>query len=97
LQKRPELLKKLLKERSYQSGAELAECLSQVSLSKQPLYDDFRRFMHFLFGEEDKAYVDLYSPIPSSLKTVIKEAGHAVHLENPKACIEAIEKIISRL
>ena len=89
LQKRPDLLKK----RAYQNGKELAEFLSQVTLSRQPVYDTFEHPVHFLFGEEDKAYVDLYASLPSSLKTEIKKAGHAVHLENPMACIEAIEAL----
>jgi len=97
LQKRPEILEELLKRRSYQNGVELADILSQVSLSKQPVYDEFEHPVHFLFGEEDKSYVGLYSSIPSSLKKEIKKAGHAVHLENPMACVEAIEAMISRL
>jgi 2-succinyl-6-hydroxy-2,4-cyclohexadiene-1-carboxylate synthase len=97
LQKRPELLKELLERRSYQNGLELANVLNQVSLRKQSLYDTFRHPVHFLFGEEDGAYVDLYSSIPSSLKKEIKNAGHPVHLENPMACIGAIQEIIGNI
>ncbi len=96
LGKQPKLLEELLERRPYQNGIELANVLSQVSLSKQSLYDTFKHPVQFLFGEEDRAYVDLYSSIPSLLKKEIPNAGHVLYLENPTACIEAIKGFIQK-
>ncbi len=90
LQKRPELLERLLKPRSYQHPKELAAILAQASLAKQPLYDAFAHPIYFLFGEEDLAYARLYGLKPTHLVKKIEQAGHALHIENPLACIEAI-------
>ncbi len=89
LQKKPQLLERLLKMRSYQNPIELASVLEQVSLSKQPFYDTFKHPVCFLFGEEDTNYVKLYDTLENTVK--IKKTGHMIHLENPMSCLEAIK------
>ena len=50
----------------------------------------------FICGERDLKYKSLYSKLAPKLKVIqIPQAGHAIHLENPKACAEIIEREIN--
>lgn len=91
LKQKPNLLKKLLQLRRYKNPQELSALLDQVSLANQPLYETFAHKTYFLFGEEDPAYAKLYETLNPSFVKKIKQAGHALHLENPEECIQAIE------
>jgi hypothetical protein len=44
----------------------------------------------FLHGEKDLKYAALYTKLHLNAIS-IKGVGHAIHLENPKACAEAIK------
>ena len=50
----------------------------------------------FLFGENDIKYKPTYHRLHKmGLKTeLIKKAGHAIHLENPKQCLEKIKEFL---
>lgn len=95
LGQKPELLKALLKLRVYKNPKNLGDLLNAVSLAKQPFYHTFNHEVHFLFGEEDKSYENLYSSLPYPVKK-IEKSGHIVHLENPERCIECIEEIAEK-
>lgn len=96
LQKNLYLLQKLLTERLFTNPLELALVLEEMSLAKQPLLNTFLTPTYFLYGEEDIKIKDLYTTI-SCPKIEIPKAGHVVHLENPKACIKAIQHWTSLL
>lgn len=96
LQEKPELLHKLLEMRAYKNPKELSQVFNQVSLANQPLYENFKHPTYFLFGEKDTSYVKLYNTHPLEIKKEIKKAGHAVHLENPLECLEAVDYFISK-
>ena len=91
LQKKPHLLKNLIEERLFTNPKELSLILEEMSLAKQPLLNTFSSPTHFLYGEEDVKIKDLYTILPPSLKTEIKNAGHTLHLENPSDCLKAIQ------
>jgi 2-succinyl-6-hydroxy-2,4-cyclohexadiene-1-carboxylate synthase len=95
LQNQPDLLKNLIKIRQYQNPRELADVLKQVSLANQPLYESFSHPTFLICGEEDVSYLKLYDSLPTPFKKVIKNVGHCAHLEDPLACVEAIESFAS--
>jgi 2-succinyl-6-hydroxy-2,4-cyclohexadiene-1-carboxylate synthase len=71
------------KRRIEQKVAGLAAALNHYSLGKQPFY----KVSDVLVGEFDEKFRNLHThPI------VIPSAGHAVHLENPKAVAFEIKK-----
>ena len=63
----------------------LAAMLSELSLAKQDRYTDFPNTF-FLCGKKDFKYCSLYRTLPH----LELEGGHALHLENPRGCAEAI-------
>jgi len=65
----------------------LAAALLHYSLSKQTFYKPSHAL--YLVGEKDQKYRSLY---PEA--TLIPGAGHAVHLENPKAVATVIQQRI---
>lgn len=72
-----------LKMRREQNVQDLAKALLEFSLAKQSYFE----IDQGLIGEFDQKFLSLYkNPI------VIPEAGHMVHLENPKAVAKMIEK-----
>lgn len=96
LQKKPNLLKKIIENRLFNNPLELALILEELSLAKQPLLNTFSSPTYFLYGNEDLKIKDLYSNFPPHiLRKEIEQAGHTVHLENPIACIEAIQDWLS--
>lgn len=96
LRKRPEFLQHLQTQRTYQNPDELASLLNQVSLAKQPLYQNFSHPLALLYGVEDVSYAELYTKWPTANKREIPESGHIVHLENPAKCAEAIAFFAAR-
>ncbi len=69
--------------RRHQNIPGLAAALMQYSLAKQP----FHEIDGVLVGERDKKFRALYKdPI------VIPNAGHMIHLENPKAVAQAMQQ-----
>ncbi|MBS0605603.1 MAG: alpha/beta fold hydrolase [Parachlamydiales bacterium] len=93
LRKQQALFEQVLQRRSQQDPVKLALILRQMSLGKQPKITAFHPQSLFLFGEEDLKYEQLYAKLPQTiLRKKIPNAGHAVHLENPDACVGAIEE-----
>lgn len=71
-----------LTRRRQQNAADLAAVLLHYSLAKQPRY----QVETAIVGERDEKFRALFrNPI------VIPNAGHAVHLENPKAVAEVLK------
>ncbi len=69
--------------RKQQNIPNLAAALMHYSLAKQPRYE----IDHVLVGERDEKFRALFNnPI------LIPNAGHAIHLENPKAVAEIIQR-----
>ncbi len=93
LRKQRMLFEQVLERRSRQDPLKLATLLRQMSLGKQTKITAYHPKTLFLFGEEDLKYEQLYATLPPTvLRKKIPMAGHAVHLENPDACVKAIEK-----
>ncbi|MES2200254.1 MAG: alpha/beta fold hydrolase, partial [Chlamydiota bacterium] len=92
LHKNTKLLKRLMQQRLFTNPKELSLVLEEMSLAKQPLLDSFSSPTYFLYGEEDVKIKELYKTLLAHIPRIeIKKAGHTVHLENPKACILAIQ------
>ncbi|HSX03766.1 MAG TPA: alpha/beta fold hydrolase [Rhabdochlamydiaceae bacterium] len=87
------LFEEMMKRRKSQDPALLAKTLATYSLAHDipslfpgPL---------FVYGEKDLKFQKLYLKLPSFLKVKkIENAGHALHLENPKACSALIRGYI---
>lgn len=73
--------------RKEQNRAGLAAALINYSLGKQPDYSDKKAT--YLIGEDDEAYRTLYQNTPH---TLIPNAGHAAHLENPTQIAKEIHE-----
>ncbi|NGX47053.1 MAG: 2-succinyl-6-hydroxy-2,4-cyclohexadiene-1-carboxylate synthase [Chlamydiae bacterium] len=82
----------LLKRRKQQNPAHLAQFLMQYSIArKKP--SEVPPDAILIHGEEDLKYERVYRKLTRVNKVYpIKNAGHAVHLENPKACAEVIDE-----
>ncbi len=72
--------------RKQQNIHDLRSALLQYSLAKQPRYE----IEKVLIGEKDEKFKALYKE-----PTLIPNAGHMLHLENPQAVAEIIQKRIS--
>jgi 2-succinyl-6-hydroxy-2,4-cyclohexadiene-1-carboxylate synthase len=49
----------------------------------------------FLYGEFDDKYAKLYQNLPSHVSVkMIKECGHAAHIEDPAACAQSIREML---
>jgi 2-succinyl-6-hydroxy-2,4-cyclohexadiene-1-carboxylate synthase len=85
----PQILARRLK----YDPAKAIQQLQNESLSlQQQLYSD----AVFVYGEKDLKYGALYTKLGiNALK--IKGGGHAIHLENPRGCAEAIVEGIRQL
>ncbi|MBS0652247.1 MAG: alpha/beta fold hydrolase [Verrucomicrobia bacterium] len=93
LRKQQALFEQILQRRSCQDPVKLASILRQMSLGKQKKITAYHPKTLFLFGEEDLKYEQLYAKLPQTvLRKKIPKAGHAIHLENPDACVKAIEQ-----
>jgi len=80
---------KIFSRRLDQDPQLLAIMLENESLAKQ----EFNSNAIFLHGQLDHKYAQLYQTlkIPS---LEIPNAGHAVHIENPQGCAEAIKRLL---
>jgi len=77
--------------RKKQTREGLADALMKFSLGKQPDYSNKKA--QYILGEKDEKYRTLYQKIPH---TLIPDAGHAVHLENPILLAKEIyERLLS--
>ena len=71
--------------RRNQNREHLSLALEAYSLGHQP--DLSHIPARLIVGEQDRDYRTLYQPFPH---TIIPNAGHAIHLENPKALAGAL-------
>ncbi len=85
------LLQLLIKRRMKQNPCDLAKVLRQLSLAHQPQMTQLLGPALFMHGEEDLKYRKLYSRLPKTAAVrTIKNCGHAIHVENARACAEEI-------
>lgn len=82
---------KLLLRRLKQDPEILAKMLARESLSHQSFTKPVDAF--FIHGQLDEKYAKLYQELNIS-SIAVPNAGHAVHLENPKGCAEAIREVL---
>lgn len=71
----------------------LAAMMRTMSLALQPRLEIFSPTL-FLYGKEDLKYADIYSEL--ACVETIAEAGHAAHLENPRAVADAIRRFVEQ-
>lgn len=77
-------------ERRRQQNVEgIAKAFIHYSVAKQPFLQPKNAL--YLVGERDAKYRKLYQDVPHE---IIPDAGHAVHLENPKEMANAIRRKI---
>ncbi len=93
LHKRPDLLHSILEKRKTQDPKKMADVMSLLSPARQKAITAFHPRTLFLYGDEDEKYQKLYSTLPKEVCVrKIKQSGHVVHLENPKACAMRIQE-----
>jgi pimeloyl-ACP methyl ester carboxylesterase len=81
-----------------QNPHDLARVMHQLSLSNQPHITQFLCSTLFMYGEEDLKYRELYCRLQKTASVCgIKNSGHAIHLENARACAEEILKWLERI
>lgn len=81
----------LLKLRKNQNPYHLAQVMLQMSLGNQSAIQQFLPDTLFIFGEKDWKYRTLFSNFVSCVDVrMVKNSGHAVHIENPAECGLAI-------
>jgi 2-succinyl-6-hydroxy-2,4-cyclohexadiene-1-carboxylate synthase len=85
------LFEEMMQRRKNQDPKLLAKTLENHSLAHDPPYPLFPELL-FAYGEKDLKFRDLYLTLQSAVK--IKNAGHVLHLENPKACADIIKGFI---
>jgi 2-succinyl-6-hydroxy-2,4-cyclohexadiene-1-carboxylate synthase len=96
LHKRPDLLRRLIAERKNQDPKKIADVFQMLSPAVQKNAVEIPRRALFLYGEEDEKYQKIYSALTLEGIAVrkIESSGHAVHVENPKACAMRIREYV---
>lgn len=95
LRKRSDLYAKIVKRRAQHSAPSLSAVLHLYGLGVLPPILHFSPQTFFLCGEEDTRYCELYKKMaPQKQLFTLKQCGHALHLESPAACAQAIEQIL---
>jgi len=90
LKKHPQFAS-ILARRKTQNPLHLAHFLEAYSLAKKGAPEIDPNTI-FICGKEDLKYVELYHRMSRKIKFfTLENAGHAVHLENPKGCAEIIK------
>ena len=87
--KKEEVIEKRLK----RNPTHLAAMMRTMSLALQPRLKIFSPTL-FMHGKEDLKYGDIYSEM--ACVEAIPEAGHAAHLENPRAVADAIRRFVEK-
>ena len=83
----------LFQRRKRQNSTALAQFFDQMSLLKKTAPEIFPNTI-FLYGKQDLKYAELCRKLSLLEHVKIENAGHALHLENPKAAAAAIERIL---
>lgn len=90
----------LIAKRSDNLGLAVAHMMLATSLAKQPqLLSDLMRLsvpVHYLCGEQDDKFRQLATQTALSL-TVIQQAGHNAHAEQPDSVATAIRQILNQI
>ncbi len=85
------LFERTLLQRKKNDPFKLAAALRQMSLAKQEKITAFHPRTLYVYGEEDLKYEKLSCTLQNQIeRKKITNAGHAIHLENPEACAQAI-------
>ena len=92
LKKHP-IFPSMYERRKKQDPHALAFFLERLNISKKEAPKIFPN-THFIYGEEDLKYAALYRKLFSIEQIKIENAGHALHLENPRAAAKVIERLI---
>lgn len=92
LRQHKNLYDKILKKRSLHNPSALSAVLHMYGLAKLPAADlPVNTF--FVCGEEDEKYAQLYA---EKQPYILKNCGHALHLEQPAACAKILETILEK-
>jgi len=85
---------KILQKRKAQNPHQMASFLERFSVARQKRLE-IPQEAFFIFGKEDLKYQALYRRL-LKLKQIFAadNAGHAIHLEQPKMCAEIIQGVI---
>ncbi|MBI2743154.1 MAG: alpha/beta fold hydrolase [Chlamydiales bacterium] len=98
LKKKKELFTEMLERRKKQDPRTLAAALRLFSQSRLKPASTIPREAFFICGEEDLKYRELYTILLAADRFVtIPNCGHALHLEDPLACAQAIRKFATTL
>ena len=87
LKERSEGFDKMMQRRQQTDPHQWAILLRTWSVGRIPPLKKFSSKTVFLYGEKDEKYAELYRPLQAY---AIAGAGHAAHLEEPRACAAAI-------
>ncbi len=94
LKENKRLFETVLQRRKQQDAALLAQTLTLHSLAHDLPSSPAPETL-FVYGEKDLKFQHLYLTLPSVVQIKkIEHAGHALHLENPKACSALIRGFI---
>lgn len=92
LSRQPTTLGKLLIRRQFNNPLALARILPALSLAKQPTtlrcLQSLPMKKLLITGELDQKFKQIYQDVPDIKKCYIANAGHAPHMENPRALLE---------
>lgn len=91
LQDHPALKQQLIAKRSHQSQLRSLPLFLEFSLLHQPPLQKLPAHVELIYGEKDRQYQMMYLKM-SSRAHAITGCGHICHLENPKACAQAIRR-----
>lgn len=95
LRNHPGLLESVKQRRKAQNPAYLALILEEWSLAKMEKIE-IPSNTFFFYGTEDLKYAALYSTIASLYPVIpIPDAGHMIHLENPKMCADQLKILLN--
>lgn len=95
LKDHPQLLQSIKERRQHQSPDFLAQVLEELSVAKMKKAP-IPPHTFFFYGEQDLKYAALYSTIVSLHPVIsIPNAGHMIHLENPKTCAHQIKTLLN--
>ncbi|MFI5334995.1 MAG: alpha/beta fold hydrolase [Chlamydiales bacterium] len=97
LRKKRDLFAKVVKRRVQHNASSLSSVLHLYGLGVLSPTLHFSPQTFFLCGEKDLKYTELYKKIvPSKQLKILKECGHALHLETPEACANTLEQLLTR-
>ncbi|NGX37822.1 MAG: 2-succinyl-6-hydroxy-2,4-cyclohexadiene-1-carboxylate synthase [Chlamydiae bacterium] len=91
--KRHPIFPSMLARRKNQNPSSLSQFFMEFSRVKKTAPQVFPETV-FIYGEEDLKYAELYRKLFPIEQIKIENAGHALHLENPKTTAQVIERLV---